>query len=70
MTTLSGARGIDGQTAMDYAADPENTRRSLLERATSGRYKAPAARRVHILKGTRCQSKRMLHRVTPVVHLT
>jgi group II intron reverse transcriptase/maturase len=47
-----GAVGVDGRTARDYAADLENNLRSLLERAKSGRYKAPPVRRAHIPKGT------------------
>jgi RNA-directed DNA polymerase len=47
-----GAAGIDGQTADDYGATPEENLRSLLDRAKSGdRYKAPPVRWVYIPKG-------------------
>lgn len=52
-TRKDGAVGVDGQTAQAYAANLEANLRSLLERAKSGRYKAPPVRRVHIPKGTR-----------------
>jgi RNA-directed DNA polymerase len=51
-TRKDGAVGVDGQTAQDYAAELEDNLHSLLERAKSGRYKAPPVRRVHIPKGT------------------
>jgi RNA-directed DNA polymerase len=50
-TRKDGAPGIDGQTAADYAEDLEANLQDLLERAKSGRYRAPAVRRVHIPKG-------------------
>ncbi len=50
-TRKDGATGVDGQTAQAYAADLDVNLRSLLERAKSGRYKAPPVRRVHIPKG-------------------
>jgi group II intron reverse transcriptase/maturase len=50
-TRRDGAVGVDGQTAREYEADLEANLRSLLERAKSGRYKAPPVRRVHIPKG-------------------
>jgi len=50
-TRKDGAVGVDGQTAEDYAANLEENLRSLLNRAKSGRYRAPAVRRVHIPKG-------------------
>jgi group II intron reverse transcriptase/maturase len=43
--------GVDGQTATAYAANLEENLRSLLDRAKSGRYRAPPVRRVHIPKG-------------------
>jgi group II intron reverse transcriptase/maturase len=55
-TRKDGALGIDGQSARQYAAALEDNLRSLLERAKSGQYRAPAVRRVHIPKargGTR-----------------
>jgi group II intron reverse transcriptase/maturase len=51
-TRKDGATGVDGQTAADYAAHLPDNLRSLLERAKSGTYRAPAVRRVHIPKGT------------------
>lgn len=50
-TRKSGAVGVDGQTAAEYAADLENNLRRLLERFKSGSYRAPPVRRVHIPKG-------------------
>ena len=50
-TRKDGAVGIDGQTARDYAADLEANLEDLLARFKSGRYRAPAVRRVHIPKG-------------------
>jgi group II intron reverse transcriptase/maturase len=50
-TRKDGALGIDGQSAEQYAAALEENLRSLLERAKSGAYRAPAVRRVHIPKG-------------------
>ncbi len=51
-TRKSGARGVDGQSAAQYAEQLEDNLRSLLERAKSGRYRAPPVRRVHIPKGS------------------
>jgi RNA-directed DNA polymerase len=50
-TRKDGAAGVDGQTAADYAEHLEANLQDLLERAKSGRYRAPAVRRVHIPKG-------------------
>jgi group II intron reverse transcriptase/maturase len=50
-TRKDGAVGVDGQTAREYEADLEVNLRSLMDRAKSGRYRAPAVRRVHIPKG-------------------
>lgn len=50
-TRKDGAVGVDGQTAREYAANLEDNLRSLIDRAKSGRYRAPAVRRVHIPKG-------------------
>jgi RNA-directed DNA polymerase len=50
-TRKDGAAGIDGQTAADYAEHLEANLQDLLERAKSGRYRAPAVKRVHIPKG-------------------
>lgn len=50
-TRKDGARGVDGQGAEQYAAHVEDNLQSLLDRAKSGRYRAPPVRRVHIPKG-------------------
>ncbi len=50
-TRKDGARGIDGQSADEYAADLEGNLARLLERAKSGSYRAPAVRRTYIPKG-------------------
>lgn len=50
-TRKDGAVGVDGQTAQEYEANLEDNLRSLLNRAKSGRYKAPPVRRVYIPKG-------------------
>ena len=55
-TRKDGARGVDGQSAEEYAANLEGNLASLLDRAKTGTYRAPAVRRVHIPKargGTR-----------------
>lgn len=51
-TRKSGAAGVDGQSAEDYAANLEENLRSLLDRAKSGTYRAPPVRRVYIPKGS------------------
>lgn len=56
-TRKSGAVGVDGQTAEEYAVDLEDNLRSLLNRAKSGTYFAPPVRRVHIPKGTRGETR-------------
>lgn len=50
-TRKDGAPGVDGRTAEEYGANLEANLRDLLERAKSGRYRAPPVRRVHIPKG-------------------
>jgi RNA-directed DNA polymerase len=50
-TRKDGARGVDGQSAEQYAETLEANLQSLLDRAKSGRYRAPPVRRVHIPKG-------------------
>ena len=53
-TRKDAAVGVDGVTARDYEAALERNLASLLARFKSGRYRAPAVRRVHIPKaGTR-----------------
>lgn len=49
-TRKDGARGVDGQSAAQYAANLEDNLQSLLDRAKSGTYRAPPVRRVHIPK--------------------
>lgn len=49
-TRKDGAVGVDKVTAKDYEANLEANLSSLLERFKSGRYRAPAVRRVHIPK--------------------
>jgi group II intron reverse transcriptase/maturase len=56
-TRKDGARGVDGQTAADYASNLEDNLRSLLDRAKSGTYRAPPVRRVHIPKGDGKQTR-------------
>ena len=50
-TRKDGACGIDHQTAAEYEVNLEANLQSLLDRAKSGRYRAPAVRRVLIPKG-------------------
>jgi RNA-directed DNA polymerase len=50
-TRKDGAPGVDGQTAAAYAEHLEANLQDLLDRAKSGRYRAPAVKRVHIPKG-------------------
>jgi len=56
-TRKDGARGIDGQSAEQYAERLEENLVSLLQRAKSGTYRAPAVRRVHIPKGDGSQTR-------------
>jgi group II intron reverse transcriptase/maturase len=50
-TRKDGAPGVDGISAEQYAEHLEDNLQSLLERAKTGRYRAPPVRRVHIPKG-------------------
>ena len=50
-TRKDGAVGVDGVTAADYASKLEVNLQSLIGRAKSGLYRAPAVRRVNIPKG-------------------
>jgi retron-type reverse transcriptase len=50
-TRKDAAAGIDGQTGSDYAEDLDTNLQKLWERLKSGKYRAPAVRRVHIPKG-------------------
>ena len=52
----SGATGIDGITAADYAANLEANLLDLLDRIKSGRYQAPPVRRRPLLKTRTCPS--------------
>lgn len=49
-TRKDGAAGVDGVTAAAYEADLDANLEHLLEQFKSGRYRAPAVRRVHIPK--------------------
>ena len=49
-TRKDAAAGVDGVTAAQYEADLEANVSGLLERFKSGRYRAPAVRRVHLEK--------------------
>lgn len=50
-TRKDGALGVDGRSAAEYAEKLEENLQTLLDRAKSGRYRAPPVRRVHIPKG-------------------
>jgi RNA-directed DNA polymerase len=56
-TRKDGARGVDGQSAEQYAANLEENLQSLLDRAKSGTYRAPPVRRVHIPKGSGAETR-------------
>lgn len=45
-----GAVGVDGQSAAEYEQDLDNNLQDLLDRAKSGRYRAPPVKRVQIPK--------------------
>ena len=51
LTRKSGATGVDGQTAQEYAENLEVNLQDLLQRAKSGTYRAPPVLRKHIPKG-------------------
>jgi len=51
LTRKDGAVGVDKQTAEDYGRELEINLNSLLGRIRSGKYRAPAIRRVYIPKG-------------------
>ncbi len=57
-TRKDGAAGIDGVTAVEYEAELEANLKSLLERFKSGRYRAPALRRIHIPKPGKAKKTR------------
>jgi retron-type reverse transcriptase len=48
---------VDGQSAEQYAEQLKANLQSLLDRAKSGRYRAPPVRRVHIPKGTGTETR-------------
>ena len=50
-TRKDAAVGVDGVTSAAYEAALDENLSSLLERFKSGRYRAPAVRRVHLPKG-------------------
>jgi len=56
-TRKDGARGVDGQSAGEYAVKLEENLQSLLNRAKSGTYRAPPVRRVHIPKGSGAETR-------------
>lgn len=56
-TRKNGARGVDGQSAQQYAENLEGNLKALLERVKSGAYRAPPVRRVHIPKGDGTQTR-------------
>lgn len=56
-TRKSGAVGVDGQSAADYEQHLEANLQDLLDRARSGRYRAPPVKRVHIPKGEGRQTR-------------
>ena len=56
-TRKSGANGVDGQSAQEYAAHLESNLQTLHERMKSGTYRAPPVRRVHIPKGSKAGSE-------------
>jgi group II intron reverse transcriptase/maturase len=56
-TRKDGATGVDRQTAEEYAMNLEDNLRALLDRAKSGRYRAPPVRRVHIAKGSGAETR-------------
>lgn len=50
-TRKDGARGVDGQSADEYAKDLEGNLQRLLDSAKTGTYRAPPVRRTYIPKG-------------------
>jgi RNA-directed DNA polymerase len=50
-TRKDGAKGVDGQSAQQYAENLQGNLADLLDRAKSGSYQAPPVKRVHIPKG-------------------
>lgn len=56
-TRKVGARGVDGQSAEQYAQHLEANLQTLFDRVKSGTYRAPPVRRVHIPKGDGSQTR-------------
>jgi group II intron reverse transcriptase/maturase len=56
-TRKDGARGVDGQSAEQYAEHLDENLQKLLDRVKSGTYRAPPVRRVHIPKGDGSQTR-------------
>ena len=56
-TRKSGATGVDGTTAKQYAEHLEENLQALLDRVKAGTYRAPPVRRVHIPKGDGSQTR-------------
>lgn len=56
-TRKDGATGVDGVTAAQYEQQLETNLDDLLSRFKTGRYRAPPARRVHIPKGRRGETR-------------
>lgn len=50
-TRKDGAKGVDGQTADEFAANLDENLMTLINQAKGGTYRAPPVRRVHIPKG-------------------
>ena len=57
LTRKSGAPGVDGQRAQEYEENLEENLQNLLDRAKSGRYRAPPVWRKHIPKGTGSETR-------------
>jgi RNA-directed DNA polymerase len=57
LTRKDGAKGVDGQSAKQYAERLEENLQSLLDRVKSGTYQAPPVRRVNIPKGDGSQTR-------------
>jgi group II intron reverse transcriptase/maturase len=51
-TRSDGATGVDGVTSEEYEKNLKSNLENLLDRAKSGKYRAPAIRRVYIPKGS------------------
>ena len=56
-TRKDGAKGVDGQSAEQYAQRLEENLRALLDRAKSGTYRAPPVRRAYVPKGDGSESR-------------